>query len=114
MMKLKAIYILLGCIIFSGCIKKYKRTAKVCEDTLYLETFNVNPAGVDAGYITDSVNFRLYTGKFDNEHENISVWCFGDSLVIEKIADVDTSSARQVIDTRIFSIKELKSKGRFE
>ena len=101
-------------MIFSGCIKKYKRTTEVCERTLYVETFNVNPAGVDADYITDSVNFRLYAGKFDNEHENISFWCSGDSLVIEKIADVDFSGVRKVIDTRVFSIKELKSKGKFE
>jgi hypothetical protein len=110
----KTIYILLGCVMFSGCIKKYKRTVKVCEGTLYAEIFNVNPAGVDAGYITDSVNFRLYAGKFDNEHENIRFWCSGDSLVLQKIADVDTSIARQVIDTRVFSIKELKSKRKFE
>ncbi|HEY1200141.1 MAG TPA: hypothetical protein VGE79_04120, partial [Niastella sp.] len=93
---------------------RHKFTTEVCEHTLYVETINVNPAGVDADYITDSVSFRLYVGKLDNEHENISFWCSCDSLVIEKIADVDTSRVRQVIDTRVFSIKELKSKGKFD
>lgn len=113
-MKSNTVCLLLGWVMFSSCIKRYKRTAMVCEGTLYLEIFNVNPIGVDKGYITDSVNFRLYADKFDNEHENISIWCSGDSLVLEKIADVDTSSARQVINTTVFSIKELKSKGKFD
>jgi hypothetical protein len=101
-------------MVFSGCIKKYKYTTKVCERTLFVETFNVHPAGVDADYITDSVNFRMYTGKWDNEHENFRYSCSGDSLIIQKIAEVDTSFVRQVIDTKVFSIKELKSKGMFE
>ena len=101
-------------MIFSGCIKKYKYTTKVCEHTLYVEAFNVNPAGVDADYITDSVNFRLYVGKFDNEHEIYRYSCSGDSLLIRKFAVLDFSGIRKVIDTRVFSIKELKSKGKFE
>jgi hypothetical protein len=100
--------------MFSSCIKKHKFTTEVCEHTLYVETFNVNPAGVDADYITDSVSFRLYVGKLDNEHELYRYSCSGDSLLIRKFADIDTSSARQVVETRVFRINELKSKGRFE
>jgi hypothetical protein len=79
-----------------------------------VEVFNVNPAGVDVDYITDSVNFRMYVGRYDNEHEIINFQCRGDSLVIRKLGERDFRGERGVIDTQVYSIKELKSVGEFE
>jgi len=98
-------------LLFSGCVKKYKRTTKVCNNRLYMEVYNVNPAGVDAAFLTDSVNFRIYLGKFDNEHENFNCYCNGDTVFIRKLASIDTSKVRQVVSKTTYSLKELtKSK----
>lgn len=104
----------LMCLLLMGCVKKYKFTSNVCNGKLYAENFNVNPAGVDAVYLTDSLNFRLYVGKFDNEHENFHFICKEDSVVIEKIASIDTTSIMRVIETRVYNLVDLKKKGKFE
>jgi len=107
-------FLLLTILLCIGCSKVYKRTSKVCDDKLYFEVFNVNPAGVDEGYLTDSLNFRLYVGKWDNEHENFHLMCDGDSVIIEKLDRVDTTSFLKAIETKKYSLKELKSKRKFE
>src|SRR5215212_2134606 len=72
-------------LFLAGCANKHKRTVKVCEGALYVEIFNTVSPGVNAHYLTDSVNFRLFAGKYDNEHENFSYRCEGDTLLILKI-----------------------------
>jgi len=100
-------------VLFMSCAKVYKRTTKVCENTLYFEVFNVNPAGVDAGYLTDSINFRLYIGKWDNEHEYFHLMCDGDSLTIDKEPIVDSGFPKP-IEPQKYSLKELKTTKKFE
>jgi hypothetical protein len=34
------------CLLFAGCMKRYRLTANVCDNTLFVEDFIVNPAGV--------------------------------------------------------------------
>jgi hypothetical protein len=98
----------------SGCIKAYKETTAVCNGKLYIEVFNINPAGVDSYYLTDSLNFRLYVGKFDNEHENYSFTCKGDSITINKLSMSDTSRFLHVVETRFFSLSDLKKGKKFD
>ena len=114
-------------ILVSGCEKEYKHTLKACNN-LYVETFNVNPAGVDGDYLTDSINFRLYVGRWDNEHEYFAYSCKGDSIYIHKVNTSDkncreltlqdgTRTVRCDIDTierRVFSLNQLKEKHRIE
>jgi hypothetical protein len=85
-MQKRTFYILLVfCLLFSGCVRKeYRATAKVCDKKLFVEIYNVNSFGVDAEYLTDSVSFRKYVGKFDEEHERYIYTCNGDSLNIIK------------------------------
>jgi hypothetical protein len=65
-------------------MKKYKFTGKVCNESLFIETFQTNPFGVDAEYLTDSLHFRKYIGSFDEEHERFLYTCFADSIRILK------------------------------
>jgi hypothetical protein len=105
-MKKYSFCIVLFCSLFQGCVKRHKYTLKVCDDKLYVESFNINPAGVDADYLTDSINFRIYVGDWDNEHENFTYECKGDSVFIEKI---DASGVNfRVLETKVFAIKDLK------
>lgn len=111
---LKAIIIITLSHFFNGCIKQYKHTARVCNDKLYVEVFNINPAGVDCDYLTDSTNFRLYVGRWDNEHENFTYSCSGDTIVIEKIGIVNVEGKFQILDKKIYNLQSLKKGKIFE
>lgn len=87
----KIVNLTMICCLFIGCIKKYERTIRLCDSRLYLEVFNVNPAGVDSEYLTDSTNFRIYIGRFDNEHEFFKYQCRQDSVYILKIGTGNTN-----------------------
>ena len=113
-MKNHILYITLLSSFFVGCVKKIKYTVKICDDKLYVERFNINPAGIDEDYLTDSLNFRIYVGKWDNEHENFNYTCSGDSVLIKKLGIIDTTGEFQVLEKRVFSLKELKTKKVFE
>src|ERR1700683_980176 len=92
MFKTKYIAVATTIILFTGCIRKYKWTLPIC-DKLYVEVYNVNPAGVYSEYLTDSLSFRLYVGKIDFESERYLYHCSGDSIAIETLAR-DTSSIK--------------------
>ena len=113
-MKSYLTYLSIICLLLTGCARRFKFTVKVCNDSLYSEVYNINPAGVDADYLTDSVNFRMYVGTTDNEHENFNYTCNGDSLIIKKVAVVDTTGIWRVMETRTYSLSELKKKKVFE
>jgi len=53
-------------------------------DHIYLEYFEINPAGVQEVYLTDSTNFRITVGKYDTEHEKIGGKIAGDSIIVFK------------------------------
>jgi hypothetical protein len=102
-------------LLFAGCGKKYNRTVKVCEGRLYVEIFNTNSPGVSAHYLTDTINFRLFVGKYDNEHENFSYRCEGDTLSILKIESASLPGGeRKVSNIRKYSIAQLKKSKTFE
>ena len=73
------------CFSFTSCYKKYIGTRAVCGNSLYAELYEINPAGVDAFYLTDSTNFRTYVGRFDPEIGNYEFSCKGNYVCIEKI-----------------------------
>lgn len=107
-----SVILFISTFFFLSC-RQYKRTIIVCDRNLFVETFNVNPAGVDSDYITDSLNFRMYVGKFDSDHEVFNYRCMGDSIVIRKFAQLDMSGMK-VIKTEIFSLNDLKAAKKFE
>jgi len=82
---MKQLFLSLTCFVFFGCFKKYSATIRVCSDGLYVEGFQVNPAGVYADYLTDSATFRVYIGKFDPEQNYYYYRCAGDSVYVTKI-----------------------------
>jgi hypothetical protein len=81
-------------ILFVSCTKRYIGTRTICEKSLYAEIYEINPAGMDACYLTDSANFRFYVGKFDPESGNYSFECKGDSIVIYKVNGVGYVKSR--------------------
>jgi hypothetical protein len=113
-MKKYILFTIVLCLSFSLCAKRHKYTLKVCNGTLSVERFNINPAGVDVDYLTDSLNFRLYIGKWDNDHENFSYTCIGDSVFIKKLGIIDMSGKFHVLEERAYSVQKLKQEKGFE
>jgi hypothetical protein len=110
-MKKNNLLSVLSCLLIVSCSKTYERTTKVCDEKLYVEIFSTG-VGLDTEYLTDSVNFRLYVGKRDDEHENFTYQCKADSIFIKKI---DSSKKEvQVLETSAYSLKELKNNKVFE
>jgi hypothetical protein len=106
-MKKNILFLIILCCLWATCKKKHKYTLKLpsCNENIYIEQFNVNPAGVDADYLTDSLNFRVYVGKWDNEHEFFSYVCMGDSILIKKI---DITGEFETPPAQMFSLEKLK------
>jgi hypothetical protein len=82
-MKVQFIFILLFALPVLGCSRRHLFTADL-GDHLYVEYFNVNPAGVNEAYVTDSVNFRVFIGQYDAEHERVGCINKGDTLICHK------------------------------
>ena len=98
-------------LLFTGCVKRHRSTTKVCGGRLYAECFNVNPFGVDENYLTDSMSFKIYIGKFDNEHENFSYVCNGDSIKVLKLTEGTAAGEKMKrVDSVILSLSDLKMK----
>ena len=90
-------------LLFIGCIKKHKFTANVCNGQFCVEDFNINPAGVDELYMTDSLNFKVYVGKFDKEHKNFSFKYNGDSIIVMKLSGELKGPKMTVVESRNLS-----------
>jgi len=68
-------------------------------------------------YLTDSKNFRLYIGSYNEYDEKIITQCKGDSIIVEKLGSTSATadgSFRTVIESHTYSIKALKKKHIFE
>jgi hypothetical protein len=91
-------------------VRKHKFTSKVCDGRFSCEIFNINPAGVDEDFLTDSKNFKIYIGQFDNEHENFSVVCKEDSIQIFKFKAPVSGNQWDIIDTKTLSLSDLIKK----
>ena len=122
MLKVKYLSFIILIPLFFGCFKKHHTTRQVC-DKLYVETFLLPPADIAEYYLTDSLTFRMFLGKLDNEHEGCAVTCKGDSVIVEKftslsdsalVIDKDTVNYKHIIETRVFNLHDLKKQSKFE
>jgi len=110
---------ILICLFLQSCFhndksrKTHKWTTKLC-DNLYYETFSIFGQGAfggdrDASWLTDSTNFRIFLGAFDNANGGISVECKGDSIfVTQRPDDLDVNRDIKSPVTKTFYLKELQ------
>lgn len=94
--------VMLFSIFITGCYKKFSRTISVCNGNLFVERYRHNFIDVTYYYLTDSTNFRMYVGKFDNEHGGYSFNCQKDSITISE------SYEGRIINVRRYSIVDLR------
>ena len=116
-MRRKALYSVVLCLVLVSCYRRYKLTGKVCNNELYVEFFQTNPAGVDAEYLTDSVNFRHFVGKIDEEHERYTYKCQGDSIYIKKFVhgnDPVSDTKETLVEEKVVDLRALKAQHKFD
>lgn len=83
-MKVNIFLVFMACLLLIGCSKRYKYTNEICEGKLYAEVYSANPFGIDSYYLTDSLKFRKYIGRLDDEHDTYFFKCKGDNIEIIK------------------------------
>jgi len=113
----------LSFFLWLGCFNdksknRHTSTVRVCNEMLFVETYLISGNGALGGdrvseYITDSTNFRIYVGTYDNADEGYSYKCKNDSIEIYKIAG-RRENKNKIIDTRVYDLASLKSKKIFE
>jgi len=108
--------------------KKHPPQIKVvCKGILYIETYTVFAEGgaiggvVKSDYLTDSADFRIYIGTYDDEHEKYFYELKGDSIHVEKIRfeedlkSFDASKIKTTItENKTYSLKDLEKQKVFE
>ena len=96
------IIVILFSLLLTGCYKKYRRTISVCNGNLFVEVYRHKFIDVSYDYLTDSSNFRIYVGKFDNEHGYYRYNCQGDSIGISETHE------GKIITIRKYSLIDLR------
>lgn len=96
------IIVILFSFFLSGCNEKYSRTITVCDGNLFVERYRHKFIDVAYYYLTDSSNFRMYIGKFDNEHGGYSINCHSDSISISETYEGKITNVREysLVDLR--------------
>jgi hypothetical protein len=95
-------------------LRNYKPNG--CKLNLYREDYCVYGMGalgsdLNSVYLTDSANFRVYIGTYDNEDEHIIPKCKGDSILVKKTANTSSMpdwNFEKVLETKTYSFKKLK------
>lgn len=64
-------------------------------------------------YLTDSTNFRVYIGTYDNGDEGYSYECKGDSIKVYKITG-RRENKNKIVGTTVYNLSELREKKVFE
>jgi|SRR5437762_6171281 len=97
---------------------KYASTVQICNQNLYIETYTIFGSGAYGGdrvsdYLTDSLNFKMYVGTYDNADEGFSYVCKGDSVKIYKVKGI-RENRNKIVRTLTYSLSDLKKKKIFE
>lgn len=88
-------------------------------NNLYIEDYRTGLIGnLTAQYLTDSVNFRVYLGTYDDENGYIYCKIHGDNIYVEKREHGKGSSPQwdtlKVVVRTMYSLKELRKQHKFE
>jgi hypothetical protein len=89
------------------------------EHNLYIEVYSTGLTGnLKSEYLTDSTNFRVYLGTFDDERGYIHCTVKGDRVLVEKREHGKEAcpqwDALKVVERKSYSLNELKRRKDFE
>ena len=117
----KAIIIAGVCTLFTSCMNRYKSTRTICEKNLYVEDYGT-PTGIDASYLTDSINFRIFIGQYDQNYNFFDYSCKGDSIIVETW-DIEqdmshpldaSKSSSKLVERKSYSLSQLKREKKYD
>lgn len=115
--KIKIMFFIFVAVLFSNCNSpEYKRTDKIC-DKLYVEIFTKFGSGASGGdlmteFLTDSVNFRVNIGDYDNYDNSIVYSCSNDSIIVDFITG--RNSKIKVAKKKIYFLQQLIKENKFQ
>ena len=117
-MRMKIIRIFFGAsvIALAGCFKRHIGTSNICSMNLYYEVFEVNPAGVNAAFLTDSSKFRTCLGTFDPGFQYFRIECKHDTIYVNKYNRDFTIGKKEgfLIIQEKLRLSVLKSEGKYD
>lgn len=92
---------------------EYMFTIQVCRNHLYAEVYRTFGSGAYGGdmldeYLTDSANFRVFVGSYDDYDSGFSYDCSGDSLTVNSIYRSDTDTVFRIKKTKFYKLSNLK------
>ena len=100
-----------------GRRSKYKHTTQL-QKGFFVEIFSAGIIGnLKADYLTDSINFRIYIGTFDDESERLYYKIVGDSIFVQKIVPKKgfvPGTQTEIEFERHYSLGDLKAQRRFD
>jgi hypothetical protein len=114
------------CSLLPECIQTYHSTIKLC-NKVYIQRFDVYP-DYQKIFFTDSLNFRMYVGRLDLEHEYYIYNCNGNNIDIIKV-ETGSKNCRTVtlkdgrttvycdkdtLEARSLNVEQLKRKMKFD
>lgn len=93
--------------------KNYNFTTAICDNRLFVEEYTVSGGGalgsdIVSNYLTDSTNFRIYIGTYDNGEEHYYYECRKDSIYIERVSDKKSE------EPKAYDLSKLKNSKVFE
>jgi hypothetical protein len=99
--------------------KESHKFSSIISDGIYEEVFLLSASGVLANdlyscYITDSINFRKFVGRFDNKEKYIFDLANRDTIKSVRYSRRIYYGKSIPIDTLYFSISKLKEEGDFD
>jgi len=117
-------------LTFSVSCQNEKRREKhvgsdiICNN-LYVEKFRVSGDGkfgtnfggkgdLYSKWLTDSTNFRMFLGTFDDVWSLIEIECQGDNVFIKKLAEQKTDTVYKVINEKRYNIGNLKKQNNYK
>jgi hypothetical protein len=98
--------VLIFSLVGSASCQRIKRHSFELKCHLYVENFEVNPFGIDEVYLTDSLSFRIFIGKYDIEHETFSFVCKENDVMIYKRSE-DKDGVWKKVDSLFLSRADL-------
>src|ERR1700744_3262428 len=112
--------LLLSLTSCSRCKNSYYKTVSLvksqpqCNCKLYVENYHTI-SGIST-YLTDSVNFRTFTGTYNDEQDAISFDCRRDSVIVEKSTRDPNYVGGSFIPVKkvVYSLTKLKKEHRQE
>ncbi len=110
-------------LCFTSCYDKYSKadyySTTELKKGLYVESFTVFGSGASgtdiiSDYLTDSLNFRIYVGFYDQGPEYYYYRINGDSILIQKYKSSLQLKQKIIIYKKLYLLSELKQSNSYK